>query len=157
MFDNSIKAQALLAECNVAAPIEGLGTVVHKTPCVLKAVMDFAVLGGAVGDLSLVDDQGNPAVLPQGAIVTKVLAYVVAAVTSGGSATVALKAANAADLMTATAKASLSLAAKLDGVPDGTAANAVGPLAADTRVKATVGTAALTAGKVQYFIHYVIS
>lgn len=134
-----------------------LASDMHKTQNVLKAIYDFSSLGGALGDISLVDDLGNSAVLPAGAIVMKVLAYVVTGVTSAGAATVALKAATAADLMAATAKATLVAAALVDGVPVNTAATAVGPLAADTQVKVTVGTAALTAGKIQYFIEYVIS
>lgn len=137
-----------------ATSVFGVGEAIHRTPNCLRAIYDFSVLGGATGDIALLDDLGQPAVLPKGAIVRRVLAYVVTAVTSGGSATVALKAASTADLMAATAKASLSAAALVDGTPVGSAATAVGPLAADTTVKATVGTAALTAGKIVYFIDY---
>lgn len=158
MFPNDIPGAALRVRANVTAPHEGLGEVVHKTPCMLKAVYDFAVLGGAVGDIALVDDAGNPAILPLGAVVNRVTAYVVTAALSAGSATVAAKVLAAADLMVATAKASLTIGAFVDGVPVGTAATMKGPvvLAVGSPVSVTVGTAALTAGKIQFFIHYFI-
>lgn len=154
MFDNSSRAQALKSEADVAAPLEGLGTVIRKKPCTLVAIYDFAVGGGAQGDIAMKDDAGNPAVLPSNAIIRRVLVYVATAVTSNGSATLAFKAVGAGDLLGATAKGSLTLAAKLDGVPVATAATAIGPLAADKQIYATVGTADLTAGKVYLFIDY---
>lgn len=157
MFPNDIPGAALRVRANTAGPLEGLGEAVHKTPCLLKAVYDFSVLGGAVGDISLVDDVGNPAVLPVGAIVTRVWANVLTSVLSGSSATVALKALVAADLMAATAKASLvSSAPFVEGKPIDTAATFVGPCTVPTTVKATVAVGALTAGKIQYYISYVI-
>lgn len=151
MFDNDNLARA-------SRPGSfGLGPVIHKTPNVLKAVYDFSKLGGAIGDIALNDDLGNPAVLPKGAIVKRSYAYVITAVTSAGSATVALKAASSADLMAATAKASLTVTTLVEGACDGTVAKMVGPLAADKQVKVTVAAAALTAGKIQYYIEYVIS
>lgn len=155
MFTKDTAGVALRLRADVAAPLEGLGEAVHKTPCMLKAVYDFASLGGAVGNISLVDDAGYPAVLPAGAVVTKVLADVVTAVTSGGSATLGLKALADGDLLTATAKASLA-SGFLDGNPVNTAATVVGPTTVATQVLAQVGTAALTAGKMNFYIYYVI-
>lgn len=158
MFPSDVTSAALKLRANTTAPHEGLGDVIHKTPCLLKAVYDFTVLGGVVGDISLVDDAGNPAVLPLGAIVHRVMANVILGVTSTGAATVAAKVLNAADLMAATAKASLTTGTFVDGVPVNTAATAKGPVVATqgSTVKVTIGTTDLTAGKIQFYIHYVI-
>lgn len=158
MFTNDAKGTALKLECNVGAPTEGLGDVIHRSPCMMKAIYDFGVSGGVQGDIALLDDGGNAAILPLGAVVTEVLAYVVTAVTSAGSATVALKLLAGGDMMAATAKASLTIGAFIDGVPVGTAATTKGPVvsATGTQLKATVGTADLTAGKIQFFVRYVI-
>lgn len=148
----AIKKVGLLSEANKAAPLEGLGTEVNRCKNMMVCVYDFAVLGGAVGDIGLLDDEGNAAMVPAKAIVTKVLVDTITAPTSGGLATVALKLVNAADLLGATAKASVT--GILDGVPAETAATAVKNGAADSQVKVTVGTAALTAGKLRVFVEY---
>lgn len=157
MFPNNAKGNAMLASDNVESPVEGLAMVVHKTKNLLCAVYDFSVLGGAISTISLVDDQGNPAVLPVGSIVTSVGARVITAVTSLGSATVSLGLLTTTDLQSAIAKATLVLNANVAGTPDGTVANWVGPVvvAAGTVVTASVAAAAVTAGKVKYFIEYV--
>ena len=82
--------QTLVPRANAYSPLEGLGKEVNGLKNLLKAVYDFSVLGGAVGAINLVDDQGLPAVLPLGAVVTRVFAAAVTAVTSGGAATVSL-------------------------------------------------------------------
>lgn len=160
MFPIDTKSQALLARGNNYDPLPGMGTIIHKTKNCMKALYDFSVLGGATGSLLLVDDQGNPAILPLNAIVTNVVCIVLTAVTSAGSATVALGsniAAATTDLMAATAKASLA-SGFVAGVPVGTAATWVGPVTAQagSQVQATIGTAALTAGKLEYIIEYII-
>lgn len=102
---------------------------------------DFSKEGGAVGDINL---RGGK--IPTDAIVLFGTIYVETAVTSDGAATIALKIEGAGDVLAATGKASFSANAILDGVPDWTAANAV--RATDNQyLVATVGTAALTAGK----------
>lgn len=151
----AIKKSGLLAEANAAAPLEGLGTELNRCKNVVKCVYDFAVLGGAIGDIPLLDDEGNPAMIPAKAIVTNVLIDTLTAPLSGGAATVALKLVSAADLLGATAKASVT--GMLDGIPVNTAATAVKNGASDSQVKATVGTAALTAGKLNVFVEYVQS
>jgi hypothetical protein len=152
-----ISNSTLLAAAIADSPLEGLGLEVHRCKNMMKVIYDFSVLGGAIGDIFLLDDQGNKAILPTGAIVTNTVCNVITAVTSAGSATVALKLLNSADLMGATAKASLA-SGFVAGVPVGTAATWVGPVTAQagTQVKATVAVAALTAGKLQFFIEYVI-
>lgn len=158
MFENTPKGAAFRTACNAQSPSEGLGEVIHKTPCLVKAVYDFAVQGGAIGNLLLLDDAGNKAILPTGAVVTRVRAYVVTAVTSAGSATVAGTLLAGGDMMAATAKASLTIGAFIDGVPAGTAATLKGPVvsATGTQLSVDVAVAALTAGKIQFFVDYII-
>lgn len=131
--------------------IGGLARAVHKSKNLLCAVYDYSKLGGAVGDISLVDDYGDPAVLPDNAVVDKVIIDVLTAPTSGGAATVALKSEAAGDLLAATAIAGIT--GIIDGVPNGAAANAK-KMSADRRVTATVAVAALTAGKFRVMIEY---
>ena len=87
--------------------------------------------------------------IPDNAIVISGHVDVIAAVTSGGSATVAVHLVGANDLLTATAVASLGLAAQ---VPMAAVKTTPIKLAAEKAVTVTVGTAALTAGKFDGYI-----
>jgi hypothetical protein len=115
---------------------------------IIKATFDYAEHGGAVGDIAL------DLKLPDNAIVYQGLIDVVTDPTSGGSATVALKIEGSADLLAATAIASVT--GQLDTVPDGTAANVV-KLTAERTLTVTVTTAALTAGKFHVYLTYFLS
>ena len=124
----------------------GLGTGRRRLAVCLY---DFSVDGGAVGDIALRGDT-----IPSGAIITDVLINVDTALTSGGAATVALKAESAADLNSADA---------ISGAPWSTTGAKRGDLTATTApVKttaartptATVATAALTAGKFSVYVSY---
>ena len=110
---------------------------------------DFARDGGAVGDITLRGDA-----LPNNAIVTEGMVYVVTAVTSGQAATVALKLVNAADVLAATGKATLAINALVDVVPVGTAATAIRTTSAGLKPVATVAVGALTAGKFIVALEY---
>ncbi len=158
MFTNDQVARGLPAAYDLHSPIEGLAMVAHKSKMVLKCVFDATSITAnrTVAAHALVDDLGNPATLPKGAIVTRTYWNAVAAVTSGASATVAFDLLTAGDLLAATAKATLSLAAIGEGIQDGTVTHML-QCTADTIPTATVGTAALTAGKINLFIEYVIS
>lgn len=110
---------------------------------------NFATDGGAVGDITLRGDA-----IPSGAIITDVLIHVDTALTSGGAATVALKAESAADL---------NAADVISGAPWSTAGAKRGDLTATTApvkttasrpIVATVGTAALTAGKFSVYVSF---
>lgn len=152
MINNS----TMYTRLNSFSPLEGTGTLVNQTQNMLVAIYDFAVQGGAVSTVYLLDEKGNPAILPDNAIVQRVLVEVITAVTSSATATVALGAESTTDLFPATSKASLTLAAFLDGTPVDTAATA-DKLSADRRVSATIATTALTAGKIRAYIRYVLS
>jgi hypothetical protein len=133
-----------------------LGTqLVQKKTQLMKAKYDFAKQGGAVGAIILQDVDGKDAVLPTKAIIRQVILDIQTGITSGGLATVALGANTTTDLLAATAKASLG-AGLVAGIPVGTAATAV-KTTAQRNITATVGTAALTAGKFTAFIEYYLS
>ena len=135
-----------------------LGTLVQRTSNLIVAKYSYAVQGGtSTSDISLLTDLTNKksyAVIPNKAIIKRAWVDVLTQPTSGGSATVALKAQSSGDILAATAKASLTTG-EIDGVPDGTATHMV-KLTADSTVKATVGVATLTAGKFNVYIEYVL-
>lgn len=115
-----------------------------------RARYEFALDGGAVGDITLRGDS-----IPSGAIITDALLHVDTALTSGGAATVAIKTESAADINAADA---------ISGAPWSTTGAKRGDLTATTApvkttaarsIVATVGTAALTAGKFSVVIMYV--
>ena len=103
---------------------------------------DFAVDAGATGALDVftaLDDL----------VIHRVTAKVITAVTSGGSATVEVgKTADTAGLMAQTGKASLGAGVVVDSKIGGY------KLASGGKILQTIGTAALTAGKIRYFIEY---
>lgn len=115
---------------------------------VLQCEYDFDKDGGAVGDIAM---RGGS--LPIGAIVTSGMVYVPTAVTSGGSATVALQLESAGDILAATGKASFTAGATITTVPVNTGATAI-ITTATGGVTLTVATAALTAGKVVVLLDY---
>lgn len=117
---------------------------------IARAEYDFAVDGGAVGDIALRGDK-----IPQGAIILDTLIHVVTPVTSGGAATLAIKAESAADL---------NAAAAVSGAPWSTAGAKRGGLTATTApvkttaertITATVAAFALTAGKFSVLVTFV--
>ena len=89
--------------------------------------------------------------IPDNAIVIDGHVDVINAITSDGAATVAISLVNANDLLTATAKESLGAKAQLAMAVDTTPIK----LEADKPVTVTVGTAALTAGKINGYIIWI--
>ena len=87
--------------------------------------------------------------IPDNAIVISGFVDVIAAVTSNSDATVAIHLANANDLLAATGKANLTLAAQL---PMAAVIAAPIKLSAEKAITVTIGTAALTAGKIDGYI-----
>ena len=104
----------------------------------------FSADGGAVGDISF------KRLLPAGAVVKALILHEIANFTSGGSATVTIKAGSTA----------LSTAIAVASVATGTTALASSataiPLAADADIVMSIGTAALTAGELRVFIEYLL-
>lgn len=128
---------------------EGLG-LAHGRPARAYAEYSFATDGGAVGDITLRGDS-----IPAGAVITEVLLQVDTAVTSGGAATLAVRAESAGDLQAAAA---------VTGAPWSTTGPKRGSLTATAApvrttvarsIVASVATAALTAGAFRVVVSYV--
>lgn len=120
----------------------------------LRATYDFAVHGGAIGNINLgVEDQ-----LPSGAVVVDGFIDVITTLTSGGAATIATQIEAAGDVVAATAVATWT-AGRKNILPS----PASGSVTASTRVKTTaartpavvIAAAALTAGKFDLWLAYV--
>lgn len=112
-----------------------------------SVLFDFDLDGGAVGDVDFARH------LPAGAVITRVFSDELTALTSGGSATVQLKAgataltdALAFDTDFTGAIDSQALASSAEGIK----------LAAEAELKISIAAAALTAGKVRFFVEYLL-
>jgi hypothetical protein len=154
-----IKSQTVRARLNATDPVAGkkygLGDLIAQQKGVLTAVYDFAALGGAVGDILLIDDAGNPAVLPDDAVVVRSYVEAITALDSAGdTATAALKLQAAGDILAATAQADLGAGVFVEGLQDGYAGTFL-KLTAERQLKLTVGTEALTAGKLRVYLEWV--
>jgi hypothetical protein len=112
---------------------------------------DFAKDGGAVGDITL---RGGD--IPPGALIDFGLIDVVTALTSGGSATIAIKLVSAGDLKAATAVATWALNATLASTAVGTAATTVKTTARVVPVM-SVAVAALLTGKFRISLEYTVT
>jgi len=113
-----------------------------------KAEYDFAGAGGAIGDFDL------GVTIPDNAVVLSCIIEKITAFTSGGSATVALKIEGAGDCVAATA---FDNAAFTGAVTVGAALGSTKfKTTAARNVTMTVATAALTAGKYNFHIEYLI-
>lgn len=136
------------------SPLEPLGAALNQKKGVLAFVYDFSVNGGAISSINLNDLDGNPAILPVGAIVTNCTFDVITALTTSASGTMAINTEGAGDMKAALAAASWT--GKLAGIPVGTAATWVKTTVARP-VVATIATGAITAGKFYGFIEFLIS
>lgn len=159
MFPKDATNQKNLARANAFDPLPFAGSVMDKTKNLIRAVWDFTIQGGAVSTLLLLDDQGNPAVLPQGCVVSNVVIHTITGVTSGGAGTISLGLLSTVDLLAATAVTGLTAGSFVAGIPVGTAATWKGPVTAvnGTNLTLSIATAALTAGRIYIFVEYVQS
>lgn len=119
---------------------------------VVRGRYNFAVDGGAVGDIDLTTD----AQIPANAVILGGFAEVDTVPTSGGSATIAVKVEGAGDIIAAAAisGAPWSTTGRKSVVPVFTGATTVKTTAA-RKIQATVATAALTAGAFDVVLFYV--
>ena len=113
---------------------------------------DFSRHGGAVGSITV---PGDP--IPAGAIIHNGVMHVTTALTSTGSATIAVQALSANDIKTATAVASWSANAILATVPVGTAGTSIRVTSNITSLTFVVAVEALATGKVTVAIEYYIT
>lgn len=117
---------------------------------IARGFYDFAVDGGAVGDITLRGDR-----IPSGAIVVDALLHVDTVLTSGGSATVAIKVEGGTDINSAAAISGAPWSTTGAKRATFTATTAPVKTTAARSIAATVGTAALTAGKFSVLVSYV--
>jgi len=110
-----------------------------------SCIYDFTLHGGAVGDIVLSLD------LPATAIINYGYVNVLTAPTSAGSATVAARINGTADLLGATAIASITNLNAM--VPNWAVGNMI-RLTADRKLILTVAVAALTAGRLEFRLRY---
>ena len=158
-MDLNSQTLGLVARANATDPLPGIGKQINQCKNVMKCIYDAPSLGGAAGDILLLDDQGAPAILPKGAVVTNVFAYVKTAPTVCTS--IALKLLATADCMAATAIGSLTAGIFWKGKPvepSAGAANttAVGPVTAagGTQMKVTIAGSTETTAHIVYIVEY---
>ena len=110
---------------------------------------DFAVDGGAVGNVTLRGDS-----IPSGAVILNCYIKVETAADSGGSATIALNAESAGDLRAAAAFNAAPWSST--GTKIGSQSPTTAPITttAKRNLVATIATAALTAGKFTVVVEY---
>ncbi len=154
IFPQDTLNQALLTRANRVDPLPGIGTIINRTKNMMRVTYN-ASSQALTGTVNLVDDQGNPAYLPTGAIVTNVVANVITQPLPSTSS-VSLTLLSAGDLMAE--KAQSSMTGFVAGVPVGTAATWKGPVTSSlgTIPYMTITGSDLTAGNIQWFIEYVI-
>lgn len=122
-------------------------------PKIVIGTYDFAVDGGATSTIALM----GATRIPSGAVITGGYIKVVTALTSGGSATIAVQVNAANDISTAVAVASWTT-----GIKNVLPAPTTGAVTTSTRVLTTaardisivIATAALTAGKFHVVLEY---
>jgi hypothetical protein len=132
---------------------------IQKSNRIAKASYDFTVVGGAVATITL----PNADIIPNGAIITKVMVDMKTALTSGGSATVVI---NGGGITIAGATPAAYGSAPFNGTVPAVIGQSTGltvtapyiPQVATSSapITLTVGTAALTAGKFDIYIDYTI-
>jgi len=111
---------------------------------------DFAKHGGAISAISVYGD-----CIPAGSIIKEGIIHVKTAATSGGSATLKIKALTTDDLLTSTAVGSLTLNALIATVPVGSAASSIYVATAITNIIFTIGAATFLTGKICVALEYV--
>jgi hypothetical protein len=144
-----------LTRMNSTSLAQDLGLRLHHSVGCAVGTYSFARDGGATGDYNLKDANGNALKLPSGALITNVFVFANTAVTSGGAATIDLNSEAANDLLAAEGKASFSLNASVQGIPDWATVADYKLLTAERTMTLSVNTAALTAGYLTVFISYV--
>ena len=131
------------------------GAEIHQKMGVTKAVYDFAVQGGTVGAIELLDDAGDPVVMPDNAIVFQTTIDILTAfVSTGNNGTIALSLVGANDILSAVDADTLS--GVNDGVPDGSGAAMV-KMTSALPLTLTFGTNNITAGKMNVFLFWILS
>ena len=134
----------------------GLGTALKSAQTFgAKGTYTVSLDGGAVASYNLNGLDSENLVLPAGAIITDCFYDVVQAMSSsGGSGEIAVTAASSGDLVASVDADSVS--GRVACIPEGTEANMIKLTSAKTLL-VEVGSEALTAGKINVFVEYVLS
>jgi hypothetical protein len=131
-------------------------SAIVKYPLMCTVVYDFAVDGGGSGFPATIDLNSGTAMLPDNAVVVNVLQDVITAPDSTASGgTIKFKLPTDGDL-TANITADGGTSGLTDGSPDWTATNMIKTTGA-RKIQVEIGTEALTAGKIQLYVFYVVS
>lgn len=144
----------LLNKMNSTAQKVRLGNLIKRQKGSVCGKYDFAVQGGAVGSINLIDEEGNAVKIPDNAIVTNAIIDVVTQPTSASTPTVAVGIASTTDILTGTAIASVT--GILQGTPANTVATAI-KMAAENTLTTTVAGTTLTGGKFYVHVDYLLS
>lgn len=135
--------------------VEGVGNELDHKPNMVVGRYDFAVQGGAVGAINLLEDLtdvNSLLVIPDDGIIKQVTIDIITAMASaGGTGTIALTAQSAGDLLAAVDADNLS--GLVAGVPIGTAATMI-KMTADRTLVGAIAVEALTAGKFDVYVEY---
>lgn len=123
-----------------------------------KATWSYAIQGGAAdSDLTLVDEERKAVKLPSGAIIRDCLIDVVTQPTSStSSGSLAISSKSVADLKAATFVASYTTSSRIACIPVGTTGTMI-KLSSEGTLKVRIGSEALTAGKINVWVQYVLS
>lgn len=152
VFSAGLPTSALIGDLNLVSNT----TVGASAQRVCHATYSFAVDGGVQGAITPV----STCLLPINAIINNVAINSTTAVTSLGSATVAIgttAGSSATSILTATGKASFTLNGFVQSVPVPQTASTWVKMSAAGSVKITVATADLTAGVIEIFVYYIVS
>lgn len=117
----------------------------------VEAVYDFAVDGGAVGTITMRNDDSTGNSVPNGSVVTGGYVDVETSALSG-TGTIAITLESAGDVLAATGQAGLT-AGRKSIIPAGTGATSIKTTAARS-ITLTIATAAFTAGKLRVVLFY---
>lgn len=143
----------LLDKMNSTAAKVRLGQLLRNQKGVAVGIWDFAVNGGAVSTISLLDSEGKAIVLPANAVVTDAFVDIITAMTStGNNGTIAINLQSAGDLLSAVDADTLSGVAA--GIPVGVAATAI-KLTAERTLTVAIATNALLSGKFAVYVEWI--
>lgn len=130
--------------------------VIKEQVRMMKGTFDFAKYGGLTGTYTLLQANGQPAVLPNKAVVVDCLLDVITAGATAASGTIAIGTGQATNDLKAALAAASYTATLIACVPVGTAATAI-KMTADRTMTATIATGAITQLKVNVLVQYIIS
>lgn len=147
-----------LNRLNAVARKHSLGTLVHKSRNVAVGKYSYAVQGGAVGNIILLDDlavASSYTTIPDNAVIQNVWVDVLTQPTGSSLSDIRVELVNDADL-----KAGLSIGSFtgiLQGIPDTATVSDWIKLTADKQLNIQVAApSALTAGKFNVYVEYIL-